>query len=323
VPYQDIADRPLLLTQLLFIYKRYGYLPEQPNQIYKKVVALLLHEWDAERRIARTSKYSTFVPERKAAFLSALAYHLTFRIRQKTFSVDDLRRAYIAIREQFGLPFEEATQVASELETHTGIIVAAGSFSYEFSHLSLQEYLCADYLVREPFAEFMSEYMSLYPAPVAVAVSLAAEPSSWFAALFLQRQRDYSSELLHSFLSRILLERPFFSFSEPFGVALLKLYYEIDNKSGDTRALLDRLTQLPTVLGSLASALRYYYAPAQKIKSDELVRLRIGRALDSRRGFATPSIVAIPSSVLAQLVARGDERARNIQAFVGGEKPSA
>lgn len=56
LPYKDIADRPLLLTQLLFIYRRYGYLPEQPNQVYKKVVALLLHEWDAERRITRTSR---------------------------------------------------------------------------------------------------------------------------------------------------------------------------------------------------------------------------------------------------------------------------
>src|SRR6185436_12647880 len=63
VPYQDVVDRPLLLTQLLYLYKRYGYLPEQPTQVYRKVIELLLHEWDAERNIVRRSKYAGFDPD--------------------------------------------------------------------------------------------------------------------------------------------------------------------------------------------------------------------------------------------------------------------
>jgi len=35
VPYSDIADRPLLLTQLLYLYQRYEYLPDQPSQVYR------------------------------------------------------------------------------------------------------------------------------------------------------------------------------------------------------------------------------------------------------------------------------------------------
>ena len=42
MPYNDIADRPLLLTQILFLYKRYGYLPEQPSMIYKKLIMFVL-----------------------------------------------------------------------------------------------------------------------------------------------------------------------------------------------------------------------------------------------------------------------------------------
>jgi len=318
VPYADVADRPLLLTQLLFIYKQYGYLPEQPNQIYKKVLSLLLQEWDAERRIVRPSRYATFVPERKAAFLSALAYHLTFRVKQKTFSLDDLRRAYVAIREPFALPFEEAQQVATELETHSGIIVAAGSQTYEFSHLSLQEYLCADYLVREPFAEYMTEYMSEYPAPVAVAVSLAAQPSHWFAALFLNRQFPYKPEQVHSFLARLLLEMPYFSFSDPFGVAILKLYEQMRySRFADTRALLDRITQMPTVLGSIGSALRYFTPEGV---SGRDVRLKVSRQLDSSRGFATPDKAAIPVEILLQLAARSDVRAKEFARILGVDR---
>jgi hypothetical protein len=45
LPYHDIADRPLLLRQLLLLYQRYGFLPEQPAQVYKRVIRLLLEEW--------------------------------------------------------------------------------------------------------------------------------------------------------------------------------------------------------------------------------------------------------------------------------------
>jgi predicted NACHT family NTPase len=83
VPYRDVVDRPLLLSQLLYLYKRYGYLPEQPAQVYRKVIGLLLQEWDAEREIQRRSKYAGFDPDRKAAFLAALAYYLTFGFNEK------------------------------------------------------------------------------------------------------------------------------------------------------------------------------------------------------------------------------------------------
>ena len=55
LPYRDVADRPLLLRQLLLLYKRYGFLPEQPAQVYKRVIRLLLEEWDAQRHVVRTA----------------------------------------------------------------------------------------------------------------------------------------------------------------------------------------------------------------------------------------------------------------------------
>jgi predicted NACHT family NTPase len=81
LPYHDVADRPLLLTQLLFLYKRYGYLPEQPSHVCRKFVILLLREWDAERDVIRESRYAKFDPDRKEAFLAAIAYYLTYRVR--------------------------------------------------------------------------------------------------------------------------------------------------------------------------------------------------------------------------------------------------
>jgi predicted NACHT family NTPase len=199
LPYQDMLDRPLLLTQLLFLFKHYGYLPQQPTQICKKVIALLLQEWDIAQGITRDSKYAEFEPERKAAFLAAIAYCLTYEARAKTFTAAQLVAAYLSVHQRFALPPGQAQQVVAELETHTGIIAVAGYELYEFSHLSLQEYLCAEHLVREPFAAYLARYVLEYPSPVAVAVTLSSHPSEWFAALFLRGRAPFTPNGVQSF----------------------------------------------------------------------------------------------------------------------------
>ena len=113
LPYYDVANRPLLLTQLLIIYKSFGYLPDRPCEIYHKLVKLLLEEWDEQRIIKRITKYTGFTPNRKAEFLDSLSYHLTYPIQKTRFTHEDLRNAYLQICERFSLPKDEAEQVAA------------------------------------------------------------------------------------------------------------------------------------------------------------------------------------------------------------------
>ena len=207
LPYFDLANRPLLLTQLLFMYKRSGYLPEQPSQIYKKLISLLLEDWDSQREIRRSSQYAGFDPRQKAEFLAALAYQLTYSLDKKRFNERDLIKAYMSVCKRFNLPENEAQEVAREIQTHNGIIIIGPNDIYEFCHLSLQEYLCADYLVRTPLETLVTTYLSKYSSPLAVAVSLSSNPSSWFSALILNfgNLKDFDEDSMISFLSRILI----------------------------------------------------------------------------------------------------------------------
>lgn len=123
VPYRDMAQRPLLLAQLINLFDDDGYLPHQPSDVYKRMLDLLLEQWNKQRGIRRISKYSKFSVDRKTKFLAALAYQLTFRLRTKTFSEEILVEAYEKIHRQLNLPSNEAREVARELESHTGIIV--------------------------------------------------------------------------------------------------------------------------------------------------------------------------------------------------------
>jgi len=54
-PFADTSIKPLSLAHLCAIYGRIGNVPEQPKTVYRKVVNLLIEEWDEQRRVIRGS----------------------------------------------------------------------------------------------------------------------------------------------------------------------------------------------------------------------------------------------------------------------------
>ena len=298
----DLVDRPLLLAQLLFIYKRYGQLPAQPSEIYRSVVELLLREWDAERRIIRRSKYAHFDARRKVSFLAAVAYELTYKTKVRRFSTSELRNAYAVVCERFDLPPEEMSAVVAELETHTGLIAQAGPGMYEFSHLSLQEYLCADYLVRDQFAGNFITYLHDYPSPVAIAVTLAANPSTWFAAVVLRYAQHVPSPSVHAFVSRLLIERPAFSIDANLGLAIMQLYAQLRHDDRGV-ASLNALVRAPAVQRSLRRALPFFCLPTsqERESSEKLLILRRAASAATGGAFPPPDEGALPLELFDEL----------------------
>jgi predicted NACHT family NTPase len=302
LPYFDVADRPLLLTQLLFLYKSYGYLPDQPNQIYAKLVNLLLEEWDKKSGIRRDSRYAGFEPIRKADFLAALSYQLTYCLMVKIFKESDLVRAYLAVCEGYNLPSDEARQVAQEIQTHTGIILAGAVDTYEFCHLSLQEYLCASYIVRAPLETLSIEYLSKYAAPLAIAVALSSNSSNWFANLILRFKNlnDFDNHSMASFLSRVLIERPNFQRSGLLGFAILRLFkhFQTDPKICQ---YLEQMLKIKNVIESLASALRSYEIRGRGSMATNFIQVGLRPNTVSPYQLDIPQLGAFPKSCIADL----------------------
>lgn len=309
LPYYDVADRPLLLTQLLFIYKRYGYLPDQPSQIYAKLVHLLLEEWDAQSGVHRVSKYSGFDPTKKADFLAALAYQLTYSLQITRFRESDLVKAYLAICAGFNLPRGEATQVAQEIQTHTGIILMGPSDIYEFCHLSLQEYLCAFFLVRSPLETMSVEYLAKYAAPLAISVALSSNSSNWFATLILyfKNMNNFDEASMASFLSRIVVECPSFQKSEPLGFAMLRLFkhYQYNSKVCQYS---EHMLKTQTVLESVATALRSYTLRGPGSMAADFVQVSLRPNLVPPYKFDLPQAGAFPKVYMDDLKKIGGER---------------
>ncbi|MFC2155692.1 NACHT domain-containing protein [Acidobacteriota bacterium] len=93
-PFLDTTIRPLNLAHLCAIYERIGKIPDKPKTLYRKIVNLLLEEWDEQRSVKRYSRYANFEVDRKFDFLCNLAYELTTSLKKTVFSDVDLKKVY-------------------------------------------------------------------------------------------------------------------------------------------------------------------------------------------------------------------------------------
>ncbi len=213
-PFADTTIRPLTLSHLCALYERYKRIPEKPKSVYRKIINLLLEEWDLQRNVFRESKYSKFEIDRKREFLANLAFHLMKIHNKSIFERHDLIEAYSEIRFNFGLPENECQNVINEIESHTGIFVQSGYAKYEFVHKSIQEYLAAEYIVKLPKLPD-GDILIKMPSVLALVVAISSNPTEFFSSFIFDRFKSLffiqkSSSFIISFLNRLVLEKPDF-----------------------------------------------------------------------------------------------------------------
>lgn len=224
-PFADTSIKPLSLAHICAIYDRIGNIPEQPKTIYKKVVNLLIEEWDEQRSIIRESEFSSFQSYKKFEFLTHLSFLLTVTHQATIFTKEQIKTAYQNICEDHDLPKTSGNKVVSELESHTGLFIESGYEKFEFVHKSIQEYLTADYLVKLPSLNTVRKHFETLSSELAIAVSISSNPSLYFVELVLNYflRLDLSSSFYSSFTSRIISENPAFKTNKLVSVASLAL----------------------------------------------------------------------------------------------------
>jgi hypothetical protein len=234
-PYKDFYTRPLFLTQWSLIYSRTNEIPDKPKIIYQRIIELVLKDWNEQQGIKRKTKFSTFTVERKREFLSNMAFNLTIKHNSRIFSKYELSLVYKEINNKFKeLPVGELEDVIEEIETYNGLILKSGYDKFEFSHLTLQEYLVADYIVRAGNIHRVN-YSDLLKIPneLAIAVALSSEPYIFLYELLVnimfEENSDIDEYFLAQFFSRIKLEKPDFEIrSDTIQViTLLSIYSKI------------------------------------------------------------------------------------------------
>ncbi len=233
----DAAARPLTLSHLCAIYENEGKIPEKSRSIYRKIVFLLIVEWNAENQINRISKFSGFDADRKKEFLENLAFELSFYLNKNQFKNDDLKKCYNNLHSKFNLPISQMPEVIKEIQIHNGLITQTGFDKYEFAHKSFQEYLAAEYLVRLPKLPDLSN-LARIPSEIALAITLSSEPTDYFLLIiedFLAKT-ECDTTLLRSVFYRLHIEQPDFTESTLLGISLVNLHSKYINDAIESQS---------------------------------------------------------------------------------------
>jgi hypothetical protein len=225
-PFSDTTIRPITIAHLCAIFERVGKIPEKPKTVYRKIINLLLEEWDEQRNIKRESSYAKFETDRKFEFLTSLAFYITGSSRRSIFSTENLRYSYERIHQDFDLSNKEVSMVINELESHTGLFIKSGFELYEFAHKSLQEYLAAEYIVRLPTIPDGLRLIGQLPNEFAIATAISSNSSLYFNELIHSRlsKMNLPRSFYQTFINRLLLEKPEFNRNESVGISALLLY---------------------------------------------------------------------------------------------------
>jgi len=147
------------------------------------------------------------------------------------FTKVELLIVYGEINKKFKeLPIDEMNDVLEEIETHNGLFIKSGYDDFEFSHLTIQEYFVANYIVMTGnILRFNYSDLLKIPNELAIAVALSYEPSKFFYDLLvgIMFKHHIDQTFFNIFFNRIKLEKPDFESNIVPIITLLTVYSKI------------------------------------------------------------------------------------------------
>ncbi|MBW4522923.1 MAG: NACHT domain-containing protein [Scytolyngbya sp. HA4215-MV1] len=143
---KELAHTPLLLTFLCLVYERSQSLPVNRSSLYRRALRILLEEWAAEKKIYRDQVDKGLSPDLTEALLLEIAYK-GFESDQNFFHKADLiNQIESFISTNPNAPVLGGEDILKTIVIRQGILVERAQEIYSFSHLTLQEYLTAQYI---------------------------------------------------------------------------------------------------------------------------------------------------------------------------------
>lgn len=151
---KELAQTPLLLTFLCLVYDREQTLPPNRSTLYGDALNILMKEWAAQKRLERDPIYEGFHPALQKELLAQIAYD-SFKEDRLFFSQAEIT-AQIAefLSDTLDAPkYLDGEAVLKAIEVQQGLLVERATDTYSFSHLTIQEYLTAHYIVANDLIE--------------------------------------------------------------------------------------------------------------------------------------------------------------------------
>lgn len=147
---RELAQTPILLNLLCLNFEETFSFPPRRVEIYEEAIDALLKKWDVSRNIKRDDIYKGLSVGRKRQLFSKIAADY-FDAGEIFFKEKDVAKKITEFLET--LPIMEGSDppdgetVLKAIEAQHGLLVERAYGIHSFSHLTLQEYFVAKYIV--------------------------------------------------------------------------------------------------------------------------------------------------------------------------------
>lgn len=151
---KELAHTPLLLTFLCLVYDRKQNLPKNRSSLFGKAIDILLEDWAAQKRLEKDQIYEGFYPELEKELLAEIAYD-NFKEEQYFFHKSIVsKKISIFLADTLGAPERlDGDSILKAIEVQQGVLVERARDIYSFSHLTIQEFLSAQFIVDNDLIE--------------------------------------------------------------------------------------------------------------------------------------------------------------------------
>lgn len=142
------------MTLLCLLFLKTGNFPTHRSTLYEKSLCLLLEEWDASKEIARERPYKDFDTKSEEIVLAEVAYNY-FLDNRLVFETSGVAKCIEEISSRIlrNEPSIDGRKVLKAIAIQHGILIERISEYYSFSHLTLQEFLSARFIVDNGLVE--------------------------------------------------------------------------------------------------------------------------------------------------------------------------
>lgn len=156
---KELSQTPLLLTFICLVYRRNRTITKDRAQLYTQALDILLKEWAEEKYLEDSWEiYKDLHLRLEKDLLAEIAYE-EFKEDRLFFDKNGLE-VYISsfLTDNLNAPiYLDADAVIDAIAIQQGIFVERSNHVYTFSHLTLQEFLCAEHIFQWSLQEQLVE----------------------------------------------------------------------------------------------------------------------------------------------------------------------
>lgn len=166
-----LATNPLLCTIIAIVYRTNRILPDRRTELYLKCCETLLDIWERGKGIEGSGLIHGSDWQTKFELLAELAYWLhseenRVAATEEAF-IEKLAQILLnkGMQSNITLACQEARQFLQTVRERSGLLSDRGDGTFEFVHLTFQEYLAARHIAAQDYPVYLDSFMMHYLEP--------------------------------------------------------------------------------------------------------------------------------------------------------------